>query len=349
MSFNRPTLAELVERITNDLSTRLIGSVTALRRAVIRVFGAVYGGAVHLLHGHLDWITKQIMPDTAEGEFLERWASIWGITRVPASFATRTLTITGVDATLIPQGTVWQDSDEVEFTVDDDVTISSGTATAALTAVVAGITGNAIEASSLSLVSPITGVDSSGTVAAGGVDAVDDELDESLLARLLLKIREAPQGGSLADYEQWALAVAGVTRVWPLANTPAAGQVTVRFVRDNDVSIIPDSDEIAAVVAYIADLQPATADVIVLAPTPDTLNFTMAINPDTAAIRLAITAELTDLLSREAEPGGTIYLSHIQEAISQATDEVDHVLASPSANVVSSTGHMPVMGSVTFT
>jgi uncharacterized phage protein gp47/JayE len=155
-------------------------------------------------------------------------------------------------------------------------------------------------------------------------------------------------GGARSDYEAWALQVAGVTRAWvyPLENGP--GTVVVRFVRDNDTSLIPDSAEVAAVQAYIDDLRPVTANVTVEAPTASPLNMTIQLTPNTAAVRAAVTAELTDVLQREAAPGGTILLSHLREAISVAAGEVNNVLTTPTADVTHAAGEMPVLGTITW-
>jgi uncharacterized phage protein gp47/JayE len=48
-------------------------------------------------------------------------------------------------------------------------------------------------------------------------------------------------------------------------------------------------------------------------------------------------------------PGGTILLSHIQEAISTAVGENDHVLIAPVANVVLPANTMATHGVITWT
>ena len=66
-------------------------------------------------------------------------------------------------------------------------------------------------------------------------------------------------------------------------------------------------------------------------------------------MRTNIENELKAFINREREPGGTLFLSRINEAISQAAGEFDHVLASPSANVVASAGGISDFGSIVFT
>ncbi len=62
----------------------------------------------------------------------------------------------------------------------------------------------------------------------------------------------------------------------------------------------------------------------------------------------AVAASLADLIRRQAEPGGTLLISHIREAISTAAGEHDHELISPAADVTHATGHIAVMGRITW-
>jgi uncharacterized phage protein gp47/JayE len=208
--------------------------------------------------------------------------------------------------------------------------------------------GNRVAGQSLSLVSPIAGV--SATALAGDlVGGADLEDDDALRVRLLARIQNPPQGGAAADYIAWALQVPGVTRAWCYPEEMGIGTVTVRFVRDNDASPIPDAGEVAAVQTAIDAHRPVTAHVTVVAPTAAPLNFGIqALTPNTADVQAAVQAELQDLLLREAVPGGTILLSHIRAAISAATNETDYVLLSPTANVTNPAGSMSTMGAITW-
>jgi uncharacterized phage protein gp47/JayE len=351
MPFARPTLAELIDRVSSDFASRLPGTDPRLRRSNLNVTARVHAGGVHGLYGHLDFLSRQIIVDTAEVEYLERWCSVWGVARKAAAPAKGNVTFTGTNGTNIPAATQLLRSDGAAFTTDAPVVIAAGVAVAAATASLAGAAGNTDLNSPLALAAPIAGVNGTATVAAGGLSqGAEAESDDSLRARLISRISQPPQGGANSDYVAWALQVAGVTRAWCFPQELGAGTVTVRFVRDLDAaSIIPDGGEVAAVQAYIDALRPVTANVSVLAPIADPLNFTFAsVDPNTQAVKDAITAELKDLLSREAVPGGTILLTHIRAAISVAAGENNYVLTLPNADVVSATGHMPTPGVFTF-
>ena len=348
MTFTRPALQDLINRTRDDVVSRL-PSPEILRRSDGEVYARVLAGAAHGLYGELEWLSRQLIYDTADTDFLERWASIWGLARKTATAAGGTVTFTGSNGALINSGTVLVAYDGQLYATTASGTIASGTAVVAVAAVTAGVAGNRATGQSFTLQSPVSGVNATATAGAmtGGADL---ETDDSLRSRLLLRIANPPQGGSKSDYQQWALAFPGVTRVWVSPQALGAGTVSVFFMMDGTyVDGIPLSGDVTALAAYLDPLRPVTASVTVLAPVAVPLNFTISgLSPNTAAVQAAITAELKDLILREASPGGTLLISHIREAISTAAGEVDHSLNVPSANVVSTTGNISTMGTVSF-
>lgn len=351
MPFSRPTLPELIERFIADIDSRLPATDARLRRSNLGVLARTHSGVAHGLYGLLDWLSRQLLPDTSEAEILDRQASIWGVARKPAAKANGAVTFIGEDGSVIPQGAVVQRSDGIEFSVDDEVTVADGVVSVAVTAVVGGAAGNTEAPSRLTLISPIAGINSAATVDAGGIiNGVDAENDNALRSRLLDRIQQPPHGGADFDYVKWALEVPGVTRAWVYPLELGIGTVTVRFVvDDNEVSIIPDADKVNEVQDYIDRLRPVTAKVTVAAPVAVPLNITIAwLKPSTVAVRAAIRAGLIDLFRREAEPGGTILISHIREAISIAAGEHDHAVTAPAADVRYNKGYIPVLEEITW-
>lgn len=344
MAFNRPQLTALVKSLRDDMLSRVDADEVLLRRADAEIYSRVFAGAMHGLYGYADWISKQIIWDRCDEDTLERWASMWlTVPRKPAKAASGPVTfVIGVGAA-VPAGTVLKAFDGVQYQTTADNTGM----TAPIVALVPGADGNRAAGQSLSLVSPIPGVQTQA-IAGEISDGSDIESIESLRARLIARVRTPPDGGSATDYVQWALEVAGVTRAWVAPLEQGAGTVVVRFVRDNDATLIPDAGEVAAVQAHISAVKPVTAEVYVVAPVADPLNFQIALTPATVAVKAAVETELRDLLLREAAPGVTLLISHIREAISTAAGETDHVLVAPVANVVPATGHMPVFGSITW-
>jgi uncharacterized phage protein gp47/JayE len=63
------------------------------------VLGTVWGGAVHLLYGYLDWLSKQLFATTAEREALLAQGGDVRHHAGPAVFATGNVTATGANGT----------------------------------------------------------------------------------------------------------------------------------------------------------------------------------------------------------------------------------------------------------
>jgi uncharacterized phage protein gp47/JayE len=349
MAFTRPTLTELVDRITQDFVSRLSLVAPILRRSMVYVLARVVAGAAHLLHGHLEFLSRQVFPDLSEGDYLVRQAALFGLARKEAQFASGPVSLTGTDGSAVPLGSILLRSDGAQFETVEDATIAAGVATVTVMAVLAGSAGNCGAGVVLTFESPVAGVSSTAAVASATIsNGSEEETDALLRARLLERMRTPPHGGSAADYVAWALEVAGVTRAWvyPLEGGP--GTVTVRFVRDNDASIIPDAGEVTAVQAHIDQVSPVTAVVTVAAPTASPIAYTISITPDTAATRAAVEAELVDLLRRDAAPGGAILRSQIDVAIGVAEGVRDFTVTVPAADVTHTAGQIATQGVITW-
>lgn len=349
MSFQRPTLPDLVTRIQADFVSRLTLAGAILRKAVIYVTAQVLAGAAHMMHGHLEFLSEQLFPDKSTDEFLVRQAAIFNLSKNAPTFSKGTITITGTNGTVIPINTLLRSPAGFEYKTDAQVTIALGTATAAVTSLLAGANTRLVAGLVLTFESPIVGANSTAPVATVTQDGDDLESTEGLRARLLARMADPVHGGSVADYIEWAKEVAGVTRVWVTPFELGAGTVVVRFARDGDAGPIPDSGEVAAVQTKIDALKPAHAAVTVVAPVADVIAFTIHIVPDTAALRTAVTAELDDIIKTDGSPGGTINLSRMRTAIGATPGITDYTLTTPVANRVSPAGQLPTLGVITWT
>lgn len=347
--FSRPQLAALIERVRTDVLSRLT-QADLLRRADAEAYARVLGGLAHGLYGFIDWVSRQMIYDTAEAEYLDRWSSIWGVTRKAAAAATGNVTFTVLAGSTIPANTQLRALDGVLYQTTADATVTAPTATAPIAAVVPAAAGNRAAGQSLTLISPFTGVQPIATAGllAGGADL---ETDAALRARLLARIQQPPHGGNANDYVNWAIEVAGVTRAWVYPGELGLGTLSLRFVRDNDgtgAAILPNAAAVAAVQAYLDARRPVTAQLTVVAPVAVPLNFSIQLTPNTATVQAAVQSELQDLITREAVPGGTLLLSHIRAAISGAAGETNNVVSAPAADVATTTGQLTTMGTITW-
>lgn len=353
MTFARPTLAELKARTLSDFETQLGTGPLPSRSSGLKL-SAVQALLSHTLHGHLDFIANQIPPHLAEIEGLVAWGELYRITRLAATASTGTATFTGTTGTVIPAGTLVQRSDGTQYSTDASATLVGGTVSTAITAVVPGEAGDAATSTSLTLVTAIAGLDSAATVDSPGLGGGSDtESDAALRTRVIERLQTPPQGGAVADYVQWARLVTGVTRVFVEEGSSSTGfglgTVSVTFTTDEDpAGPIPDSVKVAEVQASIDALKPVGPAVTVFAPTAVNLDLTIQLTPNNATVQAAVKASLEDMLRAEAKPGTTLSLSKIREAVSTAAGEESHTLQSPTADVVTTTAELLVLGTITF-
>lgn len=351
MAWERPSLSSLHERIARDFSGRLLDGSTLLRRSVLAVLAKVWAGACHMLHSVLAWLYLQVFVDTAEDEYMERWAGVWNISRLPAVAAAGDVLFTGQSGTIIPAGTLLQDQTSgLRYAVADRSIIAEGRVQARVVAVESGAAGNLAAGQPLRLLSPIAGVESVAVVQAGGlVGGVDVESDDALRARVLERLRQPPRGGSMADYVRWAKEVPGVTRAWCYPMHLGIGTVGVCFVCDGQEDPFPSKEMEQRVREHIEPLRPATVkEMGVFGPEPLDVTVRLRISPDTEALRAAITAELGDVFARYGAPDSVIYRSMLSEAISLTPGEQDHVLLEPAENIIVPAAYLPRLTQVIF-
>ena len=329
MPFDTPTLPVLVNRTQSDLAS------DALRRSDAQVLSRALSGTAYGLYGYLDWIARQILPDTADEETLERVANLrLNQPRKAAQPAAGTASFTAAAGRAVDVDTLMQANDGRVYRVTESGTTVAGANVAKLEAIDAGTLGNIEAGMVLTLIQPVEGLVSTFTVLAPGlVGGIAQESVESLRARVVRSYRVVPHGGSKEDYETWALECPGVTRAWCRRNYMGPGTVGVFVMRDGDATPIPDAAQLADVWSHIEPLRPVTAELYVIAPVPVPVTYRIRLTPDTGAVRAAVEAQLIDLHSREAGLGDPLLLTHIAEAISGATGETDHKLTAPLADV----------------
>jgi len=353
MPLDRPTLSALRARIEDDFRTRYPGYDALPSPSLPEIASDILAGAIHELYGTAFPAVRNLLPDLSDEEDLQRWGRIQKVPERIGSVATGDVVATGTDGKTIPAGTLLQSGEGVEYLVTALATIAGGTATVSVEARLAGVDGNQVAGTVLSFVSPISGVSSSVLVDVGGlVDGTDTESLESYRERVLDAMAAPTRGGNQADWDSWVRdhPTLDVTRWW--VTPPPAGMdvISVTFVLDNQTpSIQPDAAQQASMLAYLDDLKVVGSTVNVAAPIIEALYFTIQLTPDTAEVRAAVSAELTDLLDREAEPGGIILLSHIREAVSIAAGETDNDVIVPAGDALASgPSHLFVLGPITW-
>ncbi len=368
MPYPRPTLSDLRSQVAADISSSLPGSDALLRFSSLNITGTAQAGLSHLHYGYLDWISKQSVPWTSADEYLAAWAALKGVYQKQATPASGSLTFPSTvgSGAIIPAGTQINRSDGATFTSGAAVEVDgTGNVTVTATANLAGAAGNSAAGTVFTLGTSIPGIQSTGAAATVFTGGADVETDEQLWSRAMYAYANPPMAGAPSDYVQWATAVPGVTRAWCFANTGyGLGTVIVYVMLDQAESAnngfpvgtdgcaasevrgsVATGDQLNVANAIYA-LQPAQPIVTVCAPLAAPVNFTIHGIP--VGEQAAAQAAIADVFLTDGAPGGTTPIADVWTSIAAATGTRGFSIQSPSEDIVSATGMLPTVGTVTF-
>jgi len=299
------------------------------------VRAAGVSAAIEGIYQHQAWLYRQIWPDSADSDELERHAAVRGLQRKPAVAASGQLQVTGWAGTTVPAGTsVRHASGAMLVTTIDTPVGGDGTVDVRVVAVQPGRAANGLDGVA-TLTDPPVGVDSAAALVAPLAGGVDIESDADLLVRLLDLIRRPPAGGNQYDYRRWALEVAGVTAAYVYPLRRGLGTVDVVIVSADG---LPGPQLLADVQAHIDQVRPVTAwDSQVFAPTlvpvDVQVQVALASGYTLADVQAAAEAQLTSAFAVMI-PGETLYRSRVEAVVSGLPGVIDRVMVTPAANVV---------------
>ena len=355
MPWTTPTL-RATRSLVRDYLLSQLGAKAMIPNSVLRIMSDAQAALTHLTLLYLDWLAKQLLPDTAEQEWLDRHGIIWlenfdgSKGRKQPTYARGKIQFTGDDGVVVPIGSTMTGANLVQYQTVTEGMIGAGFGTADAVALTAGTIGNLPDGTAINLQPTIPGVANSTTLGdmAGGVDT---ETDEQLRERILFRIQNPPMGGSEADYVRWAMAVPGVTRAWA-APEQGIGTITVRFLMDDlypDNYGLPTAADIMVVDEYIEKMRPVTVkDTYVMAPVMLFYDLTITnLTTDNATVRARIEQSLKDMEFVRSKPGQTMYRSWVDEAISAAIGEELHELIFETV-YMPEVGYMPAFNTIYY-
>lgn len=342
MATIRPTLQEIKDRVDNETTSRLDN--TQLRRSDIVVFKTIISSVAHSLYSAIEYGRRQLFIDSCEVSYLERVASIWGLSRKQATKAKGFVKFSyAQDVSDIPLHTVIQTDTGLQY---ETISSPDSQGVATVRALEAGQIYNISKNVELSLPTPLVGVINAVTTGeiTGGTDT---ETDDSLRARVLEHTQNPPRQGTKDDYIAWCREVEGVGQAWCYPQEQGKGTVTMRILDDN--MNLPDSELISKVQQHLDLMSNIMATVFVVAPVPQPFNFKLKIKPNNLTMREQAEQAIRDVFKEESVPGGKIYLSHLNLAISKLTDEIDHVIVEPKLDIqAQGTQYLPTVGEITW-
>lgn len=301
------------------------------------------------LYDSLNALIPIAYPDETSGEYIDKKAANYGITRKPGTKASAVMTFTGTDGTIIPAGTVFLTADGLEYETIASATIASGTATATAKSVEVGELYNVAAGTITQQTKSITGLSSvTNAAATGGTDA---ETDASLVERLYAYLQKPASSGNVYHYEQWALAVPGVggAKVTPLWDGP--GTVKVLIVGSNKQSV--DETIVTNCAAYIEDHRPIGATVTVLSATGLSIDVSASITVDSSTtketVKTAFESSLTVYLQGIAFDKYELVYNRIAFMLLDIDGVIDYsdlTVNGGTTNITIGADEVPIVGTV---
>src|SRR5689334_12323274 len=129
MPYSRPELIELRDTAYADIE-RIPGADARLAFGNLNVLAHILAGATDGLYGYVEWLSRQLLPDSAEDEYLDRHASIWlEDGRKPAKASSGGVIVEGALGVTVPVGAQFVRGDGVQFAATNEVTLAALTAT----------------------------------------------------------------------------------------------------------------------------------------------------------------------------------------------------------------------------
>lgn len=333
--FSTPDILAIRAAILRDIQNRLPDAVTG-PDSDFHLRASAVAAAIEGVYQHQQWLARQILPDTADDEFLERWASLFGIYRKPPAVAGGTITFTGTPGVVIALGREVKTADGLSFVVSTGLNRAiqaNGRVKVNALATQAGMAGNITTGTSLTLVSAISGVQSAAVAASDFSGGMEVESSADLLARLLDRLRTPPHGGNAADYRAWALEVPGVVDAYVFAGRRGVGTVDVAL-KVGGLGV-PSTALLAQVQAYIDERRPVTADFLAVSPSQLPVNITATLTLSGTTLDEARASLNTALLAyfSTLKPGDAVIRNRLAAIIADTQGVVDFTLSTPAANV----------------
>jgi uncharacterized phage protein gp47/JayE len=370
MPWETPSLRQTRQMVRDDITASTDGA-QPVGNKVLRVMADAMAGLARLILKYLDWLALQLIPDTAETEWLDRHGQIWlvnadgSLGRKNATAGQGVISVAGVGGVNVPLGSTVVSPDGQTYETLEWLTLGIDPSNVAVRALTTGAAGNLPSGTELAFTTPISGVSSVTVVDLRG--GTDRETDTALRARVLERIRQPPMGGDAEDYVAWALAIPFVTRAWCAPHEMGVGTVTVRFMADAlraDVGGFPTEDDINVVRDYLDKKRPvAVKDFFVEAPVPEPIDFGLTLVRDSTTARAQIAAAVSSMLREKSNPAHsedgkligptTILASWVAEAINRVTNDfqlsmVDHAMPHNGSLAVLGTIGVPPPLSVTL-
>ncbi len=257
--FNREPLSALLDRMYSNYMSRLKPLDETARHNLIKVLAHVDAGIYHQLLGDLSFLSDQLFPDTATGDYLRmHWSD-----RVPPLYAVAAIgkvLVTGSPGAAVPAGLVYASASGKRYYTNKAYSIdNSGQAIIWLHAEQPGAASNLAADQELKLSSAIpAGLSSKAiTIDTGITGGADEETDQEYLSRVLLSLRNTTRYGKIGDFAAWTVdSSVDVSKAFEIKNFGVFGALLIQVISGNQFDGVFPVGNLEVVQSYIETQAP---------------------------------------------------------------------------------------------
>lgn len=303
---------------------------------------------IFALENQLAFSRRQAFPQTAEGEYLDRHASVRGLERSGGSCASGVLRffVESAAQTDIPvdAGVICTDARGTSFVTVENGVIKAGElyCDLACKAKEPGAEGNMPAGAVCYMPLPPVGVSGCQNPApiTGGSAG---ESDESLRERILASYSSLPNGANIAYYEEQAKSVEGVGAVQVLPRHRGVGTVDVVIAAPDGV---PAQKTVEAVSDLLEQQREICVDIQVRAPETSPVNLTVQLaSADFESAKTAVENALGAYFDGTLL-GKNVLLAKLNSVIFAAPGVDNCRITEPAADIPGGEGVLPVLGTL---
>jgi uncharacterized phage protein gp47/JayE len=218
----------------------------------------ILAGAVTDNHAHIAAVLDDLLPDTAVGDALVRWANLRGLTKKGATPARKAaaLRVTGTGDVAVGDQ-LRHEATGLLFQVNEAEAVVA-TADVDIVAVDVGSETRLPAGEPLVFLSAPAGIDEDAELVLDlDEDGEDEESPDALRARVINRFREPPLGGAQNDFVQWALEVTGIAAAFCYPLRQGYGSVDLAALHaGSGSSRLLSAGEISDLQDYIDERRP---------------------------------------------------------------------------------------------
>lgn len=344
--------SKILERMRNEYYERT--GMFPDENSDIEIKMKILAGELHALGVNIDWLKRQLNPETADGEYLDYHGSKLGLTRKPPAKASGTVRFYSSGGILsdyiIKAGTLVSTAGKnpVRFETTETVILNSGAdyVNAKAKAVEGGSSGN-VNAGEISVMVSLLQPVSKVTNLSAFTGGTDEESDDDFRSRISASQGFPSTGTNAAYYERLALSVAGVGAAYVAPKRRGKGTVDI-FVLPNGA--VDESQVLENLENLVLRERELGVDVDVLKATSVQGSVTVTIYPDEGYTFDTVKTNCSEAVQRKVSNltiGEDLKLSDIGDALYHTQGVYDYKFDSSSSNITA--GENRIITGVTLT